>query len=325
MVLAQRRRRPRHGQPDRRRTPRWARSWRASSMRRRSLVNTLDGAERQRARRHHLERPDDRRRHTSPTACTRSRSRRRTPPATPGRSSGRAGQRSSPGLRSVLASSRSLFFPQDLDSLDEVDQAQLHAAAADDRQLDGAQCGRPGRSSPGSTRSLLPAGTLLLDRSTAAPPDGTMLPRGRYTSCRDRHRRRRSSRPRRSRSTTDAFTIKLSDTTPGRGQSITITITSAEPSPGPRACTSTSPASRAWSVEHEQGLGTYTYKATLRLKSSGRHRNGLVQGQRASTSRADRSRRRGCSRSTDRAAAARRPHQTAPHRPVPFRTGTIVR
>ena len=68
--------------------------------------------------------------------------------------------------------------------------------------------------------------------------------------------------------TSDAFIIKPSDTTPGRGQTITVSVTSAEKLIRPPALHIKQPGFADWYVRMTR-TGTYTYKATIRMKSSG--------------------------------------------------------
>jgi hypothetical protein len=117
------------------------------------------------------------------------------------------------------------------------------------------------------TAAALPAGTQAWS-FTGLTTDGVMLPRGTYTS---------------SVTATDgmlsatqtvafdmnAFRLKLSDTTPGRGQSITITVASAEKLAKRPTLFIYQPGLARWAVLLTK-TGTYSYKVTLRLKSSGR-------------------------------------------------------
>ena len=116
-------------------------------------------------------------------------------------------------------------------------------------------------------------------------PDGTMLPRGKYTS----YVKATDGTLTVAQAVSfvmDAFTITPSDTTPARGQSITVTITSAEPLTGNPTLWVTQPGITAWSVKTTK-VGSTTYRATIRLKSSGtgavefrawgRDKNGVAQ------------------------------------------------
>jgi hypothetical protein len=88
----------------------------------------------------------------------------------------------------------------------------------------------------------------------------------------------------------DAFTVTPSDTTPARGQSITVTAKSAETLANAPTLWIAQPGIAAWSVRMTK-VGTNTYRATIRLKSSGtgavefrvwgRDKNGAAQQTRA--------------------------------------------
>ena len=168
------------------------------------------------------------------------------------------------GLRSV-ATSKALFFPQDLDSL--LGATRLSFVLA--RPMTVTWTVRNAAGAVVATRvanAALPAGYQgwnFLGRGS----DGRMLPQGHYTSY---------------VTATDgtltaaqgvgfdmeAFRITTSDTTPGRGQSITVKVTSAEPLAANPRIYIYQPNVARWSVA-TVWTGTYTYKATFRLKSSG--------------------------------------------------------
>src|SRR6185436_14723909 len=98
-------------------------------------------------------------------------------------------------------------------------------------------------------------------------PDGSMLPRGRYTS----HVVATDGVLTATQTVgveTEAFRITPSDTTPGRGQSITITVKSAEKLAKAPLVWVTQPGVAAWSVRMSK-TGPKTYKVTLRLKDRG--------------------------------------------------------
>jgi flagellar hook assembly protein FlgD len=98
-------------------------------------------------------------------------------------------------------------------------------------------------------------------------PDGTMLPRGKYTS----YVLATDGTLTVAQAVSfvmDAFKITPSDTTPGRGQSITVTVNSAETLARNPTLWVTQPGVAAWSVGTTK-VGTNTYRATLRLKSGG--------------------------------------------------------
>jgi len=167
-------------------------------------------------------------------------------------------------LRSV-STSRSLFFPQDLDALDRSTTLSFVLS----RPMTVSWTLIDGTGQVVVTRLdavALPAGTQAWTFDGRAA-DGTMLPRGHYTSLVTA-----------SDGTlvatqsigfdTDAFRYKLSDTTPGRGQWITITITSAEQLAAISRMNVYQPGVSRWSVALTKVSGR-TYKATFRLKSSG--------------------------------------------------------
>jgi flagellar hook assembly protein FlgD len=169
------------------------------------------------------------------------------------------------GLRAV-ASSRTIFFPQDLDALAKTTSLTFALS----RPMTVTWTIRNAAGQVVNTRLsnvALPAGTQSWTFNGRAA-DGTMLPRGRYYSF--------VSATDGTVSATqsvwfdlEAFRYKLSDTTPGRGQSITVTATSAETlSARPRIFVY-QPGVARWSVLMTK-TGTYTYKVTLRMKSSGK-------------------------------------------------------
>ncbi len=169
------------------------------------------------------------------------------------------------GLRSVLTST-GFFFPHDGDSLAKSTKLQFTLA----RPMTVSWTIRNAGGATVITKfppALRAAGTYywIFD---GRRPDGSRLPRGRYTSfvtASDGELVATQS----VWFEEDAFTIKPSDTTPGRGQSITISITSAEPLARPPTLWVNQPGVRAWSARTSR-TGTYTYKVTIRLKTRGR-------------------------------------------------------
>ena len=168
------------------------------------------------------------------------------------------------GLRSVLTST-GLFFPNDGDSLAQTTKLRFTLA----RQMKVSWTLRDAGGATVITRlleSVRPAGTYywIFD---GRRPDGSRLPRGRYTSYVTA-----TDGPLVATQTAsfemDAFTIKPSDTTPGRGQSITISISSAESLARNPTLWVYQPGVAAWSAKTSK-TGTNTYKVTIRLKSSG--------------------------------------------------------
>ncbi len=167
-------------------------------------------------------------------------------------------------LRSV-ASSRSLFFPQDLDSLDKATSLSFVLS----RPMTVSWTVLNGAGTVVATRLdavALPAGTQTWTFDGRAG-DGTMLPRGHYTSAVTATDGTLVASQTVSFDT-DAFRYKPSDTTPKRGQSITITITSAELLSKISRLYVFQPGVSRWSVALKKVSG-HSYKATLRLKASG--------------------------------------------------------
>ena len=168
------------------------------------------------------------------------------------------------GLRSV-ATSKALFFPQDLDSL--VGATRLSFVLA--RPMTVTWTIRDAAGAVVATRvanAALPAGYQgwnFLGRGA----DGTMLPQGHYTSYVTATDGTLTA-AQGAGFDMEAFRIRASDNTPGRGQSITISVTSAEPLAANPRIYIYQPNVARWSVAMVR-TGTYTYKATFRLKSSG--------------------------------------------------------
>ena len=167
-------------------------------------------------------------------------------------------------LRSV-ATSRSLFFPQDLDTLDKT--TTLSFVLSRPMTVSWTLLERAGQVVVTRLDAVaLPAGTQTWTFDGRAG-DGTMLPRGHYTSLVTATDGTLVA----SQTVafdTDAFRYKLSDTTPRRGQSITVTISSAELLSRISRLYVYQPGVSRWSVALTKVSG-HTYKATLRLKSSG--------------------------------------------------------
>ena len=168
-------------------------------------------------------------------------------------------------LRSV-ATSTSLFFPQDLDK--QAPATTLSFVLA--RPMTTTWTVRDAAGQTVATRLsevALPAGTQTW-RFDGRRSDGTMLPRGRYVSFVTATDGTQTA----SQSIwfdADAFRLSVSDTTPRRGQYITVTVTSAESlSKAPRVHIY-QPGVPRWSVATRK-IGTRTYRVTFRLKASGR-------------------------------------------------------
>jgi len=168
-------------------------------------------------------------------------------------------------LRSV-ASSRTIFFPQDNDSLSK--STTLSFALA--RPMTVSWTIRNAAGQVVDTHladAALPAGPQSWSFS-GKTADGTMLPRGRYTSVVTASDGTLSA----TQSVwfdSEAFRFVLSDSTPGRGQSIKVTVTSAETLSARPRMWIYQPGLARWSVLLTK-TGTYTYKATIRMKSSGK-------------------------------------------------------
>jgi len=169
------------------------------------------------------------------------------------------------GALGSVASSASVFYPQDLDQLAPTTELSFSLS-------------RPMT----VTWTLRDAAAKVIDTHLASAPlaagsytwsfdgrrsDGTMLPAGRYLSyvvARDGTLVAAQSIA----FEADAFLVKPSDATPARGQTITVTVTSAEPlSANPRVTVS-QPGIAAWSVGTVK-LSSTTYRATIRLKTGG--------------------------------------------------------
>jgi flagellar hook assembly protein FlgD len=167
-------------------------------------------------------------------------------------------------LRAVLTS-KGIFFPQDGDALAPNTKLQFTLQ----RPMTVTWTLRNAAGATVITRlagSSKPAGSqywIFDGRAT----DGKMLPRGRYTSVVTATDGTLTA----SQSVSfdsDAFTVTPSDTTPGRGQSITVTIVTAETLKSTPTLWIYQPGVAAWSTKPSK-TGTYTYKATIRLKSAG--------------------------------------------------------
>lgn len=168
-------------------------------------------------------------------------------------------------LRSVL-SSRTIFFPNDKDSL--APTTKLSFTLARSMTVTWTL-----RNAAGQTvitrlsRSVLPAGTYYWTFN-GRRSDGTMLPRGHYTSfvtATDGSLGASQT----AAFDMDAFRIKPSDMTPGRGQSISVSVTSAELLARSPTLWIYQPGVTAWNL-HMTKTGTYTYKATIRMRTTGR-------------------------------------------------------
>jgi hypothetical protein len=171
-------------------------------------------------------------------------------------------------LRSVLTS-KAIFFPTDRDRLSTTTNLSFALA----RPMTVTWTVRNAAGATVVTRfadSVKPAGTYAwsFDGRGAS---GAMLPRGRYTSSVTATDGTMSA-TQTTAFVVDAFTIKPSDTTPGRGQSIKVYVTSAETLSRTPTLYVYQPGVKAWSVRMTK-TGTYTYRATIRMKKTGRAGN----------------------------------------------------
>jgi flagellar hook assembly protein FlgD len=168
-------------------------------------------------------------------------------------------------LRS-LAASRSLFFPQDGDTLAPSTRFTfvLSRPMSVSWQI---------RDSSGRTVVTYLTG-YALRAGTASwtfygrGPGGTMLPRGHYTSVVTATDGTLTATQSVSFDI-DAFLIRLSDTTPGRGQSITVTATTAEALARNPTLYVSQPGVARW-VLHLAKVSSTTYRSTIRIKNAGR-------------------------------------------------------
>lgn len=168
------------------------------------------------------------------------------------------------GLRSVV-SSKSIFFPQDKDTLAPTTKLQftLQRPMKVTWTLRNSAGATVITRLNGSNKAAGPW-TWVFDGKA---PDGTMLPRGRYTSyvlATDGTYTVTQSVS----FDSDAFRITPSDTTPGRGQSITVTVVSAEPLLKAPTLWIYQPGVTAWAVKPSK-VGTLTYRITIRMKNAG--------------------------------------------------------
>ena len=227
-------------------------------------------------------------------------------------------------LRSVLTS-RTLFFPQDLDTLDKA--TMLSFTLARPMTVDWTLRNAAGEVVVTRLDDVaLPAGTHSW-RFAGTDADGAMLPRGRYTSTVVASDGTLIA----SQSVsfdTDAFRFKVSDTTPKRGQKISVTISSAEVLAQDLALLCLPARCRSVERGHHQGLGAHLQgHLQAQVERRGRYRE--VQGQRSRHQgrlaihdgdapdplRRDRAGRRGPTLA--RSANCTGPHRTAPYHPGP--------
>jgi len=166
---------------------------------------------------------------------------------------------------SGVATSASVFYPQDLDQLAPTTTLSFNLA----RPMTVTWTLRDAAAKVIDTHfagAALPAGTQtwVFDGRRS---DGTMLPPGRYLSyvvASDGTFVAAQS----IWFEADAFLIQPSDATPGRGQTITVTVTSAEPLSASPRLSVYQPGVTAWSAALTRVSGS-TYRATIKLRTGG--------------------------------------------------------
>ncbi len=169
-------------------------------------------------------------------------------------------------LRSV-ASTRTIFFPYDHDAL--ATSTTLSFALARPMTVSWTLRDAAGHTVDTHLSGVaLPAGNQSWKFNGRRASDGAMLPRGRYTAYVTATDGTLTA-TQTAGFDLNAFRIKLSDSTPKRGQSITVTVTSAETLSGRPTLSVSQPGVSRWGVRMTK-TGTYTYKVTIRMKSSGR-------------------------------------------------------
>jgi flagellar hook assembly protein FlgD len=167
-------------------------------------------------------------------------------------------------LRSVTTS-KAMFFPQDGDALAATTRLSFTLA----RQMTVTWTIRDATGAIVRTRLagvVEPAGTYAWGFDGKGQ-DGTMLPRGWYTSfvtVTDGTLTATQTIP----VFMDAFTVKANDVTPARGQSITVTVVSAEALSAAPQLRISQPGVTPWTV-HMVKTSTNHYKITVRLRNAG--------------------------------------------------------
>lgn len=164
-----------------------------------------------------------------------------------------------------VASSASVFYPQDLDQLAPTTTLSFNLA----RPMTVTWTLSDAAAQVIDTRLAavaLPAGTQtwVFDGRRS---DGTMLPPGRYLSSVTASDGTLAAAQSVSFEA-DAFLIKPNDATPGRGQTITVIVTSAEPLSARPRLSVYQPGITGWSVALARVSGS-TYRATIRLRTAG--------------------------------------------------------
>jgi flagellar hook assembly protein FlgD len=175
------------------------------------------------------------------------------------------------GALRTVSTSRGLFFPQDLDSLDR--STTLKFTLSRPMTVDWTIVDAAGHVvATKFDDATLPAGTQSWVFNGVGT-DGQMVPRGRYTSV-------VTATDGTLLATqaigfeTEAFHLKLNDTTPARGQKVTLTITSAEVLSRISRLSIYQPGVARWRVTLTK-VSHHTYKVTFRLKSAGK--SGIVK------------------------------------------------
>jgi hypothetical protein len=167
------------------------------------------------------------------------------------------------GALSSVATSKAVFFPQDLDKL----APTTNLSFALSRQMSVTWTLRDSANNVVDTHLagvLLDAGTYTWTFD-GRRSDGTMLRPGRYVS----HVAASDGSVVAYQSVAfeaDAFVVKPSDATPARGQTITVTVTTAELLKANPRVTVSQPGVAAWSVATTK-LTSTTYRATIKLKA----------------------------------------------------------
>ena len=168
-------------------------------------------------------------------------------------------------LRS-LVSAKSIFFPNDKDSLSATNKLSFTLS----RPMTTTWAVRDWTGKTVTTllsAVAMPAGTHFWTFNGRAA-NGSMLPRGHYTTVVTATDGTVTATQTAS-FWVDAFTITPSDSTPARGQSLTINVVSAEPLARTPTLYISQPGVATWHLRMTR-TGTYTYKASIKLKSTGR-------------------------------------------------------
>ena len=179
-----------------------------------------------------------------------------------------AGRDSAVGVYATLSqvlSTGTVFFPQDLDIYGRTARFSFHLAA--DATVSGVIKNQAG-SVILTFLDAVPtsAGTHLFDWD-GRQTDGTMAPRGTYSAV-VRATDGTLATSARASVLADGFRITVSDSTPRRGQTVIVRATSPEPLKALPRVRISQPGTTAFSAVMIR-TGTYTYKLTIKLKTSG--------------------------------------------------------